>query len=333
MISIAVNDASQVAEARRKASEIAQHNGFGEGDAGRVALVTTELATNLIKHGRGGELLVGPYADDDGGGVELLALDRGPGMADVGACLKDGYSTAGTRGGGLGAVFRQSNLVDIASWPGTGTAVLARIEPGKPAGTVTRPRASSGAVSIAMQGEEVCGDAWTVAHDATTDTFMVADGLGHGQDAAESAVEAVRIFHRFSGHRVPTLLDYIHGGLRSTRGAAVSIARFEPAERKVVFAGIGNVAGVLIANGEIKRMVSLPGTAGYNVRKIQAFEYPFESGLLILHSDGLTTSWTISRYPSLVGSHPTLIAGVLYRDFARHRDDATVLVAKWPAIS
>ena len=67
--------------------------------------------------------------------------------------------------------------------------------------------------------------------------------------------------------------------------------------RRLTFAGVGNVAGVLVVNGELKRMVSMPGTAGHNARKIQSFEYPFESGLVILHSDGLSTSWTLGGIP------------------------------------
>ncbi len=158
---------------------------------------------------------------------------------------------------------------------------------------------------------------------------MVADGLGHGPDAAEASVEAVRVFGRFNGHQVPTLLDYIHGGLRATRGAAVSIARHDAAARKMVYSGIGNVAGVLAVPDALRRMVSMAGTAGFNARKIQAFDYPFESGLLILHSDGLQSNWTLDRYPNLASLHPTLIAAILYRDLTRGRDDSTVLVGKW----
>jgi hypothetical protein len=158
---------------------------------------------------------------------------------------------------------------------------------------------------------------------------LVADGLGHGPEAAEAAVEAVRLFHRFGGHRVPVLLDYIHGGLRATRGAAVSVARFQAGSGKLIYSGIGNVAGVISANGELRRMVSMPGTAGHMVRKIQPFEYPFAGGLVILHSDGIASTWTLERYPNIAARHPTLIAAVLYRDLTRHRDDATVLVAKW----
>jgi anti-sigma regulatory factor (Ser/Thr protein kinase) len=330
MISLPVTDESQVAEARRGAAAIAQQQGFDEGSVGRAALVATELATNLIKHGGGGEILAGPFEETDRTGVEIIALDRGHGMADVQACLADGYSSAGTAGHGLGAVVRQSDFVDVVSAVGAGAAILARIEAKRSGQPPARPILGFGAVSIAKAGEDVCGDSWAIERgDGVAATLFVADGLGHGQEAAEASVEAVRLFRRFHGHQVSTLLDYVHGGLRATRGAAVSIARYDPKAREVIFAGVGNVAGALVAPNELRRMISMPGTAGYNVRKIQSFQYPFQGGLVILCSDGISASWTLDRYPNLAMTHPTLIAAVLYRDFARRRDDATVLVGKW----
>jgi anti-sigma regulatory factor (Ser/Thr protein kinase) len=329
MLSVPVQDPSQVAEARRQTTSVAQGFGLKETDAGRVALATTELATNLLKHASGGEILVGTYEDNTGSGVEVLALDRGPGMSNVAACIADGYSTAGTAGRGIGAVVRQSNSFDIASWPGVGTAVLARFHAAPPPREPTASAAAWGAVSIAKPGELVCGDGWSVANGSAGRSLLVADGLGHGPEASEAAVEAIRLFNRFNGHRVDTLLDYIHGGLRATRGAAISIARFDRDAGKVIYSGIGNVAGVLAVNGGLRRMVSMAGTAGYNARKIQAFDYPFASGLVIMHSDGLLSSWTLDKYPGAASLHPTLLAGILYRDLSRHRDDATVLVGKW----
>ena len=328
MIALAVQDQSQVAETRRRATDMAKREGFGDADSGRVALVATELATNILKHGNGGEVLVGVYGEGPDTGIELIALDKGAGIPNVAASLADGYSTAGTAGRGLGAILRQSHFVDIASWPGNGTAVLARIKRGEPPASRT-DTSTIGAVSVPKQGEDVCGDSWGISVGQDETTLLVADGLGHGPEAAEAAVEAVRLFHRFGGHRAPVLLEYIHGGLRATRGAAVSVARFQPASGKLIYSGIGNIAGVLAANGELRRMVSMPGTAGHNARKIQAFEYPFTAGLVILHSDGIASSWTLERYTNLAARHPTLIAAVLYRDLTRHRDDATVLVAKW----
>ena len=79
----------------------------------------------------------------------------------------------------------------------------------------------------------------------------------------------------------------------------------------------------------LRRMVTMPGTAGHNARKIQSFDYPFEGGLIVLSSDGIGTNWNLNRYPGIQSAHPTLIAAILYRDFGRKRDDATVLVGKW----
>jgi anti-sigma regulatory factor (Ser/Thr protein kinase) len=329
MKSVGVNDQSGVAEARRAATDLAQRVGFTETDKGKLALVATELSTNLVKHGSGGEILVGTYEDNESQGIEILALDKGAGMSNVAACLEDGYSSAGTAGRGLGAVIRQSHFVDIGSWPGVGTAVLARVAPESSLANKPPTVPTWGGVSIPKPGEDVCGDAWNVSNTGHVRTLLVADGLGHGPEAAEAAVEAVRLFHRYNGHTVSNLIDYVHGGLRATRGAAVSIARFDPATKNINFSGIGNVAGVIVTAGEIKRMVSMPGTAGFNTRKIRAFDYPFERGLIILHSDGLASSWTVDRYPNLAALHPSLIAAILYRDLTRHRDDATVLVAKW----
>lgn len=325
MISVGVQDPSQVAEARRAAVDAGHRNDFDDATNGRIAIVATELATNLVKHGSGGEILIDSYDDEDGTGVSLIALDRGRGIANPDVSIQDGYSTSGTSGHGLGAVVRQSQLFEIASWPGVGTGVMARLSD-RP--TERTSVASWGGVSVPKPGEVVCGDSWSVSRTASK-TLIVADGLGHGPQAAEASVEAVRLFGRFNGHQVPTLLDYVHGGLRATRGAAVSIARLDRDTKKVIYSGIGNVAGIIVSNGELKRMVSMAGTAGHNARKIQAFEYPFESGFVIMHSDGLLTNWTLERYPGLEKFHPSLIAAILYRDLTRARDDSTVVVAKW----
>ncbi len=112
------------------------------------------------------------------------------------ASLADGYSTTGTAGKGLGGRRRQSHFVDVASWPGVGTAVLARLKRGQPLEGFS-DTGRIGAVSVPKPGEEVCGDSWAASAGSDETTLMVADGLGHGPDAAEASVEAVRLFHRF----------------------------------------------------------------------------------------------------------------------------------------
>jgi len=329
MQALSIRDVTQVAEARRGAVSLAQSLGFNEEEAGRAAIVATELATNLLKHASGGELLVGPFSDETGEGLECLALDKGRGMADVQACLRDGYSTAGSSGTGLGAVARQSQLFEIYSRPGLGTAVLARLQRGRAGQPANAAPSLFGAVSLPKEGEEVCGDAWSVQPHTEGLTLMVADGLGHGPLAAEAANAAVAIFARY--HELPPaeILERVHAALRPTRGAAVAVARVEFRGGRVRFAGIGNVAGTLIDGASVRKMLSHNGTAGHAARRIHEIAYEFAGApLAVLCSDGLATSWTLERYPGLVRSHPSLIAGVLYRDFTRGRDDVTVLVAR-----
>ena len=109
----AVTDASQVAEARRLVAQRARLAGVTTARLGDVAIVVTELATNLLKHAGGGHSLASHRDDGDGAGLELLALDRGSGMTDVGRCMDDGYSTAGSPGTGLGAIARLADDLRI----------------------------------------------------------------------------------------------------------------------------------------------------------------------------------------------------------------------------
>lgn len=326
---VVVTEASQVAEARRRGIARAQAMGFDATAAGRVALVVTELATNIVKYGVPGEILVGTYEDATGTGVEVLALDKGPGLSDLGSALRDGHSTGGSAGEGLGAVRRLSDAFDIASRPGSGTAVLARLSRGRATAPSSGTLPGFGAVSVPLKGEIANGDAYAVCERSEGWTVMMADGLGHGPEAAKASEEAVRVFRKHQDREPSTILSAVHAGLGHTRGGAVSVARYVRDDEVLTFAGIGNVLGAVVYGATTKRTVSLAGTAGHAARRIQEFEYPMRpDGLFLLCSDGIATGFSIDGYPGLAGAHPSLVAGVIFRDFARARDDATALVVR-----
>lgn len=330
--SLAIADPSQVGEARRRAGALATERGLNETDAGRVGVIVTEMAGNLIKHAtQGGELLVRALLRGDTPGIEVLALDRGPGMEDVGRCLQDGYSTAGSPGTGLGAVSRMSDLFQLHSAPGVGTGLLARVwarREEEPA----RGRLQLGVVNRAMPGQAVCGDDWAVVEEAGRLRIMVVDGLGHGPGAAEAAAEASRAF-RAHAHREPAaILELMHAGMRGTRGAAVAVAEIDGGRGELCFAGIGNIAAMVQTGAESRSLVSMNGIVGHEMRKVQPFTYAWTAGsMLIVHSDGVSARWSLDRYAGLAARHPALIAGVLYRDFGRANDDATVVAVRQPA--
>ncbi len=325
---LAIEDATMVGEARRRATSLAESLGFDETTAGKVAIIVTEAASNLSKYAKNGEIVVQGLKSGDATGLDILALDRGPGMVDVARCMTDGFSTAGSQGHGLGAMSRMSSFFDIHSLVGTGTACLARFDANALA---KKSWLEIGAVNIALAGEEVCGDSWAIEETANQAQVFVVDGLGHGLQAAEAARAAIEVFQQHAGSSPTEIIQRTHSALRSTRGAALAVAEIDRSRGEIRFAGVGNISGSIIGlgDGRSQSMVSHNGTVGHTIRKIQEFAYPWLPGsVLIMHSDGLGTQWQLSRYPGLVARHPALVAGTLYRDFRRIRDDATVVVVR-----
>jgi anti-sigma regulatory factor (Ser/Thr protein kinase) len=327
-IHLNIRDSSAVAEARREVAALARTAGFDASGVGKVAIVVTEVATNLVKHTPQGQLLARAFDCNGVTAVEVLALDRGPGIANVGESLRDGYSTAGSPGTGLGAIKRLSDEFDIYSTPGKGVALVARLLSQRPPSGSHPAPLQIGAVCVPMPGEEACGDAWAVEWRSGHCVILVVDGLGHGVDAAVAAMAAVKALRTHPQLAPAPLIELAHGALRSTRGAALAVADIDLV-REVRYAGIGNITGVVRSPDGARHMVSQAGIVGHEARKIQEFVYPWtQDSLLIMHSDGLATHWSLDQYPGLAARHPSLIAGVLYRDFTRERDDVTVVVAK-----
>jgi anti-sigma regulatory factor (Ser/Thr protein kinase) len=318
-----VSDRSQVAEARRKVAELAARVGLAQERVDQVAIVVTELATNLLKHGGGGHIHASRCDDAGGIGLEVLALDRGSGMANPGRCLRDGYSTAGSPGNGLGAIARLTDTLQIYTRAGQGCVVMCRF--------ITQPATAQqsvlGAALVPYPGEQVCGDHWTWSDTKHGPTIMLADGSGHGVEAARAAETAARIFEQNAEANCEELVGSIHRALAAGRGAAVAVARIDRAARIVRFVGLGNISAALVGNDKIRHMVSHNGTAGHVAPRIREFTYEFTGNpLVILHSDGLTSRWNLDQYPGLLSHHPSVIAAVLLRDHRRGRDDASVVV-------
>jgi anti-sigma regulatory factor (Ser/Thr protein kinase) len=323
-----ISESSQVGEARRAAVAISRLLGFHEANSEKAAIVTTEMASNLVKHTNGGELLIQVVEQQGIPGLELLALDDGPGIRNIGESLRDGYSTAGSRGEGLGAIKRLAGQFDLYSQADSGTALMARLWAQPLAQASSRPELELGAVCVPKSGESANGDGWGIQKYADRNLLLVVDGLGHGPGAAAATQEAMQVFQKPVAWALPALMEELHQKLRRSRGAAVALAEIVPSQ-EVHFVGVGNIGGAVLIDDKSHHVVSHNGTVGHTIHRIQSFTYPWRSdGLLVLHSDGLSTRWNLNSYPGLSAHHPSLIAGVLYRDFKRGTDDATVLVAK-----
>jgi len=316
-----IEDSSQIGHARRTAQKLAEHIGFDATDAGRVALVATELASNLLKHAARGELHLRTLPFKNGQGIEMLAVDRAQGF-DVQACLADGFSTGGTQGIGLGAVSRQTDVFDVYA-DSRGAVLLARLYPR----THTVADLRLGVSQHSLARDPACGDVWHLAFDGPNLSALVIDGLGHGEDAEHAARAGEKAFARTPFASPVLLLEDIHQAMIGTRGGALAVAQFDAQRDKLTFTGIGNIGASLIAPDKSRGLASHPGIVGGQYRKAQPFDYAHVNGqLLIMYSDGLQSRWNLHDYPGLVHRHPAVIAAVLHRDFCRGRDDVTVLV-------
>lgn len=326
---IEITEPTQAGEARRKAVECAEGLQFGESRCGAVAVATTEMATNLVKHGGEGKIFVQHLHENGNSGLRLLAVDRGPGIADIAKALQDGHSTAGSMGTGLGAIRRLSDVFDAYSVPDAGTVVRAEFWQGNHNHSEQQGSIRIGVVSEPIRGEEVCGDGWGTRTFADSLLLMVVDGLGHGVFAAEAARAAEGVFAQTRESSPCDVLHDAHAALKKTRGAALGVARIEPEKGLLRFAGIGNICAVIVAPGVSRSMASHNGTLGQHIARVQEFSYPWNAdSVLVMHSDGLSSRWDLERYPGVWSKHPSMIAAVLHRDFSRERDDVTVLVAK-----
>lgn len=327
-VAVRIAESTHVSEARRASARMAQQLKFDSAVEGNLTIVVTELARNVLLHAGGGEVILQPSKQSNGSSlIDVIALDRGQGIADVSNALSDGYSSAGTRGTGLGAVRRLASALDLYTKPGEGTAIVARIT-SQPEGAADAQDATA-SVCVPVSGETRCGDAWEHQDQSGRRLIMVADGLGHGPAASDAAQEALAAF-RANAHKSPKeIIEAAHGRLQKTRGAAVAVAEIDFERQLVRYSGIGNIAGAIVGGGKARSMVSHNGVVGHVSQTIQEFTFPWHrDAFLIMHSDGLTARWSLDRYPGLPQKPPALIAAVLYRDFKRVRDDATVVVSR-----
>jgi len=325
-----ITELSSIGEVRREAEKMARGLGFNDTETGRASIIVMEIARNLVLHAsQSRQMLLRALEQGPEVGLEILGLDRGPGIADLPESLRDGFSTTGTPGTGLGAVRRLSLISDVYSVPEQGTVVLAQVfKDGERLSGEANPFRVS-AISRARPGERVNGDAWSMIGHKHGALVLVSDGLGHGIEAAEASRAAAQAFASHPHLMPASLLQVLHDALRKTRGAAAAAVHLDIANNAVRFAGIGNISGRIVSSETTRAMVSHDGTLGVEARRLQEFEYAWpENGVIILHSDGLSAAWSLSAYPGLLPKHPSVIAGALYRDFARERDDATVVVVK-----
>jgi anti-sigma regulatory factor (Ser/Thr protein kinase) len=317
-----VEDPSAAAACRGAAVALARRLGFPAARADKLALAVTEAASNLHKHARQGSMMLRIIRDGGIPGIELVTIDAGPGFRDTGAALRDGHSTAGSLGIGLGAIRRLADSCDLYSVPGHGTALAARFWPAPREGT---PRYAGVVRPIASETE--CGDVFGVAETDIGVIGVLCDGLGHGPLAATAAAQGVSAVLEEPPGEPAALVERAHRRMAHTRGGAIGVVQLSG--HVIRFAGLGNIAAVILAEGTRRSMISVPGIAGHQARAIRQFEYTAPPGAaVILHSDGISSRWEAGVLPGLNARDPLVVGAMLLAEAGTRRDDAGVLVLK-----
>ena len=356
---IKIKDETSVGVARRAVHRFASAADFTETELAELDIVAQEIATNAVRYAAdGGEL---HFTDsfsiesERRGSIELFYWDKGPGIYDLEAAMRDSYSTGGGLGGGFGAIRRLTDEFDIYSTvsPPTGrltyadarrtthgTALLCRKRAKSFSTEKHNPKESAatdlarriGVWSRAIEGEEANGDAWFVRENQAGDQMLLAvvDGLGHGKGANEAACAALEVLEEWSGgEALDEIIHATHDALRSTRGAVLGLMLIDRAREQMHYAGVGNTSARVINAPAPARPVSSNGTLGARLGKVSVWTYAWSpETIVIMTTDGVSFSWDIAAYPGLLTKEAQMIAGVLMRDYGRASDDATILVAR-----
>lgn len=341
ILTLLIEHESDVGICRRKSVSLAKQLGFNDVKTGEIAILVTELVTNVLKHGgRKGKILVYEAKSDDGlKAIEVWCCDAGPGIPDVEQALKDGFSNKVSLGIGLGTIRRFSDIFEInpKDTPFSNNDAINGLEnysnciralkwvPSKK-WLGTNRAVSIGAASRPKPGENLNGDCYAVNHISSEKTIAaVFDGLGHGKEAHIASQLAKEQILLKADQPIDILLKHVNAAIRGTRGAVAGLVHVDTNLNKVRYCGIGNIEGFVYSDKEKKNLLSYGGIIGHNMRTPRIFEFDFKPGdFLCLSSDGITSRWRSEDINWQ--EHPQKNAEFIMSNFSRNNDDATILI-------
>jgi anti-sigma regulatory factor (Ser/Thr protein kinase) len=322
---LAIVDVASVSLARELVKREGEALGLPPLPLANLAVVVTELAQNHLAHAEEGMIIVRPVARDGVPGLEIVAADRGEGIADPARALAGRTSAPAGLGTGLEGVCSLSDEVDIDVRWGEGTCVWAR----KFATTVRRRR-SVGVLGRPHPSERVAGDHAAFVRDEEGLILAVADGLGHGVRAREAAEASVLRVVRSPSNSLPDLLRESHVDLARTRGAVMTLARVNERAGRVSLAGVGNVGATIFRHDRPRLftgssfVLGMPGPMRMNEE-----EQELAAGdTLALYTDGVSHRKASLQGRALFREHPIVVAQALLEGEADAPDDALALVVR-----
>lgn len=326
--SFRADDRSFFSLIKKDIHQLVVNAGFDEVRAGKIDIVVSELTSNLGKYADGGRILAGISRDAFGDYFEVISVDDGPGIPDLSRVLSDGYSSTGTLGHGLGSVRRLSDESDLYSLKTWGTILMARIY--KTELEDKKKKFDCRGLNIPKPGETVSGDGFYLHETPHGFRLLVADGLGHGQDAHAAAEKAGEAFAVCCGKGPVDTIRFLHERIRKTRGIVGLVVYYDSYSRQWSIGGVGNIAARWTGFNNSRTYVSYNGIIGYNIpgsmnEQILSLD---DFNQFIACSDGIRSRWELGKFPGIGHHDGMIIASAIYKEFARGNDDASVIVCK-----
>ncbi|MCX6252613.1 MAG: SpoIIE family protein phosphatase [Bacteroidetes bacterium] len=339
-----IENESDIGECRRKGVVFAKQNGFNDIATGEVAIMITEMGTNVLKHGGGkGKLMMCRIRDTSfNTGLEFWCCDFGKGFTDIDLAIQDGYTNSNSLGIGLGSIQRLSdefeinpeknidfNQVKLAGTSEFKNCIRTRKWLQKSKWNGLNRNLLIGASSRAKPGEQLNGDTYVITHlSGTVAVASVIDGLGHGKEANRASQMAKELIVSKPDMAVDALINQVHNTIKGTRGATVGIIRIDTGNNRLFFSGIGNIEGQIYSNAKKTNLLSYGGIVGHNIRTPRVFELDFNKGdTVCLYSDGIISRW---QYEEIDWEQsPQENAEYIVNQYSRISDDATVLIIRY----
>jgi anti-sigma regulatory factor (Ser/Thr protein kinase) len=340
---VAITDDAHIGTAIRGIRRCANDAGFTERQFAEIEIAVKEIGSNAVKFGQGTGQIFFARTDSklEPDGLEIVYVDKGPGIEDTSVAVEDGFTTTGTMGAGLGAIKRmadefyifsnvRSQTRRLSAYGRTthGTAIVFR----KCVARAQEPKhgkALWGAMTRPATGFEENGDAYIIKRIGDRQLLAMIDGLGHGLGALEAARAAVASIEASVAQPVETIVRASHEALRPTRGAVLGLAAVDCTTGVIEYAGIGNTDIRVLGGRTPMRFISLNGTLGSRLERVKVFKEQLPKvATIIMSTDGISERWDLESYPGLLGLHPQLLCAAVLRDFSRSNDDATILCGR-----
>lgn len=326
---------------RSRLQAAARRMGFNDTQRQNMVLVAAEMVSNQIKYAGGRGML--QIWQQPGPVLDIVAVDFGPGIANLRQAEKDGYSTANTLGKGLGSIRRLSHESGIYTMPATGTGNNApwhgsvfwsRFFPSdKSMASVQSTQAPSpahpefkvGLFARALSDDRYTGDRIYLERNDRTLRWLHLDGLGHGEFAQQATNDLAGLLFRSA--ETSQVLNLVDRQLKATRGAVAMLCDLNLSEKKIQILGVGDMSAHCFIDDKLQSITFSPGILGKEHKTPQISHLGYEKQCTIITaSDGIRRSWKQESFPGLFNQHPQLIAYVLGNIMGRTSDDQSMCV-------